>query len=197
MPGYCVAYSDVHDAEAYGKYSSQAPAVIKQHGGRIRVRGGRHEVLEGPPVADRIIMLQFDSVEAGQAWYDSSEYQEISKIRYDAADLIATVVDGQDLGDDVPDAAGYMIVKAKVSNWDAMKEYGPLAGALLPQFGGKLISNGPFIALEGAEIYNLMVLLQFPSLDQALAYYRSPEYQALIPIREGAAEAQFVAVEGA
>ena len=40
------------------------------------------------------------------------------------------------------------------------------------------------------------MVLEFPSLDRAKAFYGSEEYTAAVKLREGAASAQFVAVEG-
>jgi uncharacterized protein (DUF1330 family) len=40
------------------------------------------------------------------------------------------------------------------------------------------------------------VLIEFPSLEAAEAYYNSPEYQDAKAARDGAADARFIAVEG-
>lgn len=197
MAGYCVAFSDVRDADAYGRYSSKAPGVIKQFGGQIRIRGGRHEVLEGGGVPARVIMLEFDSPARADAWYHSAEYQEISKDRFDAADLLLALVEGEELGDTAGDAAGYVIVKATITNPEAMKEYGPAAAALLSQFGGQVVANGPITNLEGDEPHQQMFIIKFDSFDAATSWYRSPEYQAIIPLREGAGDIQILVIEGA
>jgi uncharacterized protein (DUF1330 family) len=41
-----------------------------------------------------------------------------------------------------------------------------------------------------------VVVIEFPSFEAAEQFYRSPEYTAARKLREGAASAQFVAVEG-
>lgn len=197
MVGYCVAYSDVRDADTYGKYSAQAPGVIKQYGGGIRVRGGRYKLLEGPSVADRIVMLEFESTEQIKTFYDSAEYQEILKIRLGAAQLSMAAVEGDALGSDVPEKAGYIIVKAAVSNWDALKNYGAAATPTLKQFGGRMFANGSMVSLEGDHPGDHMVMLCFDSFDTAVAWYDSAEYKVACKAREGAADMQFVAVEGA
>ncbi|WP_424140880.1 DUF1330 domain-containing protein, partial [Roseomonas chloroacetimidivorans] len=48
MPkGYIIARVDVTDQEAYARYARAATPVITQYGGRVLVRGGAAEVLEG------------------------------------------------------------------------------------------------------------------------------------------------------
>ncbi len=197
MVGYCVAYSDVRDAEAYGKYSANAPGVIKQYGGGILVRGGRNQLLEGPVAADRIIMLAFKSVEQTQSWYNSAEYQDISKDRYGAADLSLAVVEGDDIAADVPEKAGFVIVKAAVSDWGALKAYGAAATPTVKQFGGRMFANGTLVALEGEQPGEHMVMLYFPTFETAVEWYNSADYKIACKAREGAADMQFVAVEGA
>jgi uncharacterized protein (DUF1330 family) len=41
------------------------------------------------------------------------------------------------------------------------------------------------------------VLLEFPSFDQALAWYRSPEYAPLIKLRQKGSRGKLMLVEGA
>jgi uncharacterized protein (DUF1330 family) len=41
-----------------------------------------------------------------------------------------------------------------------------------------------------------MEMVEFASMEQAKAFYNSPEYQHAITVRAGAAEGQFVIVDG-
>ena len=164
MVGFCVAYLDVTNQEAYGKYSSQAPGVIEKFGGRIRVRGGRSEMLEGPAVPDRIILLEFDSRTRAESWYNSAEYREISKDRVGAANLWLTVVEAEQ-SEEAPENAGYIIVKANIRDREAIGQYVPAAHKTLVDFGGTMIANGPATSLEGEETYQHMVILRFATLD--------------------------------
>jgi uncharacterized protein (DUF1330 family) len=51
--------------------------------------------------------------------------------------------------------------------------------------------------LEGTTpLPNVMVVLEFPSLEQARAWYRDPEYAPLIKLRQSGSEIDLVLVEG-
>ncbi len=68
---------------------------------------------------------------------------------------------------------------------------------MVAQYGGRIIvRGGATVALEGPEEKDRIVVLEFPSLDRAKAFYGSEEYTAAVKLREDAASAQFIAVEG-
>lgn len=76
MPaGYWVARSKINDPVAYKRYTDLVPGIVAAHGGKILARGGRHEYLEGPKKFERFVVIEFPSVEAAKACFDSPEYQ--------------------------------------------------------------------------------------------------------------------------
>jgi uncharacterized protein (DUF1330 family) len=81
MAGYVIADVDVHDPEAYEEYRKLVPATLEPFGGRFVVRGGKAETLEGSWVPNRIVVLEFPSVERARAWYESEEYRAAKAIR--------------------------------------------------------------------------------------------------------------------
>ncbi len=94
--------------------------------------------------------------------------------------------------------AAYIIVRMHVTDMEQYKEYAKVAPGVVAQYGGRVIvRGGETVTLEGPEEKDRIVVLEFPSLDQAKAFYGSEEYTAAVKLREGAARAQFVAVEGA
>lgn len=82
MAAYIFANVDVHDHEGYREYTSQVPATLAPFQGRFVVRAGAHEVLEGEWSPDRIVLIEFPSMELARAWYASPEYQAILPIRH-------------------------------------------------------------------------------------------------------------------
>jgi uncharacterized protein (DUF1330 family) len=74
---------------------------LQKHGGRIVLRGPIADVVEGSLDTredTRLVMIQFDSLEAAQRWYSSPEYRELIKLREEpVASTTAFFVDGIDL----------------------------------------------------------------------------------------------------
>jgi uncharacterized protein (DUF1330 family) len=91
---------------------------------------------------------------------------------------------------------GYLIARVDIKDPVAYARYAEGAAIAIKKYGAKpLARGGKHEALEGpARARN--VVLEFESLDAARDYYNSPEYQAAKAHREGAAEAEFVLVEG-
>jgi len=93
--GYLIVESKVSDAVAYERYKALAQAAIAQYGGRYLVRGGPAEVLEGPWTApQRLVVVEFDSVDQAKRFYDSPEYRAARDARAGAAVMNMIVVEG-------------------------------------------------------------------------------------------------------
>ncbi|MCB0154356.1 MAG: DUF1330 domain-containing protein [Anaerolineae bacterium] len=91
----------------------------------------------------------------------------------------------------------YMIVKVNVTDMEQYQEYMKATPSILEQFGGRFIARGgETVTLEGPEEAGRVVLVEFPSLETAVAFYNSADYQAAIKLREGAATASFIVVDG-
>ena len=94
--GYFIAHLDVTQPDSYTPYRDKAPATVTQYGGTYLTRGGDSETMEGDALPSRTVVLEFPSVKAAKAWYNSSEYQEISGIRHANATGFAQIVEGAD-----------------------------------------------------------------------------------------------------
>lgn len=86
-------YLQVYNEERILEYRKQAHPTVAEYGGRVKVRPGELQVLEG--AASRyMIITEFDDVTAARNWYDSPEYQLARKIRETAADVQVIIVAG-------------------------------------------------------------------------------------------------------
>ena len=94
MSAYVVVDIDITDPVGYKEYRALAPASIAAHGGRFLARGGRTAVLEGEWEPQRVVILEFSSIEAAQAWLVSPEYAAALAIRRRTASANMIVVDG-------------------------------------------------------------------------------------------------------
>ncbi len=93
MKAYWIAHVTVTDPEAYTGYQALAPAAFAAHGARFLARGGAHEVLEGPAL-DRHVVIEFPSLAAARACYQSAEYQAAKARRDGAAVAHVVIVEG-------------------------------------------------------------------------------------------------------
>ncbi|MDP6787271.1 MAG: DUF1330 domain-containing protein [Rhodospirillales bacterium] len=94
MSAYVIAMLDVSDQENYEKYAAAAPAATAKYGGKAIARGPTAATLEGDFSPQRIVILEFPTVEDAKAWYASPEYQEARNFRLGAADFRMLVADG-------------------------------------------------------------------------------------------------------
>src|SRR5919198_4043340 len=94
MPAYVIFDIYVDDPDAYAPYRERSGATVEANGGRYLVRGGDHEVVEGEWDVERVVVLEFPSVERAREWYRSPEYQEIAPIRQAASHGKAVLVEG-------------------------------------------------------------------------------------------------------
>jgi uncharacterized protein (DUF1330 family) len=90
----------------------------------------------------------------------------------------------------------YWIARVAVSNPDQYKHYAEAAPIAFTKYGARILARGgKHNQLEG-EGRPRNVVIEFPSYDEAIACYNSPEYQAAKAKRKGAGEAEIVIVEG-
>jgi uncharacterized protein (DUF1330 family) len=94
MPAYVIVETDIHDPEQYEQYKAASPGAVAAGGGRFLVRGGELAVLEGDWQPSRLVLVEFESLEAAKRWYESPEYQEAKKLREGAANLRMVAVEG-------------------------------------------------------------------------------------------------------
>ncbi|UWQ19247.1 DUF1330 domain-containing protein [Jannaschia sp. M317] len=94
MPkAYWIAHATVTDPDPYAIYAKGATEVFAQYGGTVLARGGRVEGLEGIARA-RNVVVEFESMEAALAAYNSPEYQAARQHRLDAGELEIILLEG-------------------------------------------------------------------------------------------------------
>ena len=94
MSAYVISDITVNKPDRYEDYKKLAPPVIQTYGGKYLARGGRAEKLEGNWEPDRIVILEFESVETAKKWLDSPEYREARALRHQNASTNKIVVEG-------------------------------------------------------------------------------------------------------
>jgi len=94
MPAYLIVETDITDPEQYEQYKAASPAAVAAAGGRFVVRGGETAVLEGDWAPKRLVVVEFDDLDAAKRFYESEQYQAAKKLRDGAASLNMVAVEG-------------------------------------------------------------------------------------------------------
>jgi uncharacterized protein (DUF1330 family) len=85
--------------------------------------------------------------------------------------------------------AAYCVGRIRVKDAQAWEQYRGKVGATIGQYGGEVIFRGSLQqAFSGTADHDTVVALRFESLQAASRWHDSPEYQALVPLRERGAE---------
>ena len=93
--------------------------------------------------------------------------------------------------------SAYIIANVTVTNPEQYAEYRKLSTIAVQVHGAEFCARGGAVeVLEGDWTPDRMVILKFPSMEKAKAYYHSVEYTAAIKARQGASVMRMVVVEG-
>ena len=95
MPkGYVILTESIKDPAGMDAYSRAAGASMAEGGASVLAVDGRPQLLEGEWHGDRTVVLEFESVEAARAWYESEAYGRAKPLRQAAADTNVVILAG-------------------------------------------------------------------------------------------------------
>jgi uncharacterized protein (DUF1330 family) len=91
----------------------------------------------------------------------------------------------------------YVLAEIEITNPDGYKEYTQVVPATIAQYGGRFLHRGGGVqALEGDWPQRRRVILEFPSKEQALKWYNSPEYEKPLAMRKASSNGRLLLLEG-
>src|SRR5262245_22623967 len=91
----------------------------------------------------------------------------------------------------------YVINDMEVLDPQLLEEYKKLSPATVAQYGGRFLARGGRCeTIEGAWSPKRLVILEFPSFEQAKAWIDSPEYAPARRQRQKASRSNIVVLEG-
>lgn len=94
--------------------------------------------------------------------------------------------------------AGYIVADIAITDPDGYQKYAQQTAGTLEPYGGKfLVRGGQPETLEGDWETKRIVIIEFPSVEQAKAWYDSPEYEAIKSIRQRSAVSNILIAHGA
>jgi uncharacterized protein (DUF1330 family) len=93
--------------------------------------------------------------------------------------------------------AVYIIASIDITDPEQYQQYAQQAGATVARYGGRYLARGSQItSLEGDWRPGRIALVEFPTEEQALTWYNSPEYSAIRGIRQRASHSRLILVQG-
>jgi uncharacterized protein (DUF1330 family) len=206
LRGFMLADSVVFDQAEYDAYRAVVLPSVERHGGTFTIRGGRFERLEGSKEWHRLIGLAFPSFEAMQGWYRSDEYQALKAQRLKGARTEMVLVEetpsrGPAAAPATPPPAdappAYVIASIDIHDLDGIRTYTERVAATHAGHGSRYLSRGGRVeVVEGAWQPPRLILIEFPSWDEARSWYFSDAYQELVRARQPYSTTDMVLVEG-
>lgn len=92
--------------------------------------------------------------------------------------------------------SAFVIATVTVKNAEKFAEYGQRAGASMAPFGGEIVRRGKLNAvLSGSADHGVAALIRFPDQASLSAWYASPAYQSIVPLRDEAADMTLLAYD--
>jgi uncharacterized protein (DUF1330 family) len=92
--GYVIFTEDITDPSGMQAYFGAAAPSIGASGASVLVVDASPHVLEGEWHGDQTVILEFESVDAARAWYESAAYADAKPLRQAAAHTNAVIVSG-------------------------------------------------------------------------------------------------------
>ena len=92
--------------------------------------------------------------------------------------------------------AAFLIVHSTVTDPEKFQAYATAVGPVLAAFGGEVALRGKRAGvLTGEHAHQTAAVIKFPDQASIVAWYGSPEYQALIANRDAAADVVFISYD--
>jgi len=91
----------------------------------------------------------------------------------------------------------YWVARSKINDPAEYKKYTDLVPAIIAKHGGKVLARGGrYQIMEGPDKFHRFVVIEFPTFEQGVACFTSPEYNAAAAFRrKGAGEVETIIVE--
>lgn len=94
MSAYVIFDVDIRDMQTYQEFMAGVKPALEQAGARYLARGGTHKVHEGDWEPRRIVLIEFPSVAAWEAFYNGPVYQGLKSIRDACSSARLVAVEG-------------------------------------------------------------------------------------------------------
>lgn len=95
MPGFIIGQlKDITDSEAFSAYQAGAGPALAKYGGKVLVNSTNIDSGDGGWSPLGMVVVEFESVEQANKFYNSPEYQAVIGQRFNSADSAVIFADG-------------------------------------------------------------------------------------------------------
>ena len=94
MAGYVIVIENVIDRTIMNEYQERIGPAAAARGGNYVVRGAPAEIVEGDWSPDRVVVLEFESLEKAREWVNSPEWLELKGLRSNASNHQILLAEG-------------------------------------------------------------------------------------------------------
>ena len=97
MPVYLLIEISVEDHELYAEYTAQVLPLVERYGGNYLIRGGGVFPVSGDWRPERLVLVQFETMDVVQDFLTSPEYQALIPLRQRACSSRSIIAEGHEL----------------------------------------------------------------------------------------------------
>lgn len=94
MKGYLILDVEIHDYEIFQNYAQQVKHLVDDSSGKYIIRGGNIEVVDGVWSPQRLVIVEFPSVEEAREIFNSDRYAPLRELADSCSTVNAIVAEG-------------------------------------------------------------------------------------------------------
>jgi uncharacterized protein (DUF1330 family) len=96
MKCYFIAQINIHDQVGYDKYLEGFDQILERYNGKVLVVDDHGTILEGNWPYGRTVIIRFPSKPEALKWYNSADYQQLAKYRWQASTANIILVESEE-----------------------------------------------------------------------------------------------------
>lgn len=94
MAAYLIANIEITDSAGFARYGQAVPPVVAAHGGRYLVRGGVVSKQEGDLDPQRLVIIEFPTLDDAHRFYGSADYAPLLELRTKSTKSSVVIAEG-------------------------------------------------------------------------------------------------------
>jgi uncharacterized protein (DUF1330 family) len=92
VPAYWISRCIINDPVVYKRYTDQVPDIIAKYGAKVLARGGHFQIMEGPEVFKRFVVIEFPTFASAVECFQSDAYKAAASHRRNGGGIVENVI---------------------------------------------------------------------------------------------------------